>query len=106
MKPFMATELHPNADLSQCSLESASDLLTKYLQDSKRSRDNYRGTLHVAVDSEDLIRVIDLARAWTLRLQLQSKYEWDEWSVTWGLEDKDLKLKPHERDFCVWSPGA
>jgi hypothetical protein len=106
MKPYMATELHPNADLSQSALENASDLLTKHLLEKQTQRDNFPGALCVATDNKDLITYIDLARAWSLRLELDSKYECDEWSVTWGLVDKGLEFKFHERNFCVWSPGA
>ena len=106
MKPFKASKLPIPSDLTQSAMDSANSVLVKYLMENGRRLSKFKGTLMVATDCDDLVGAIDLARCWNLYLKLQPKYEWDEWSVTYSVEDIGLELKCWERDFCVWSPGA
>ena len=99
MKPTNALRLTVDADLSQCSMENAVDVITKHFIDHGLERDGYKSVLNVSVDVEDLVRAIDLARAYGMRLQLKRTYEWDEWSI-------DASVKESFEAITVWSPGA
>ena len=99
MKPWKALRLTTECGFSQCALDDANDLLAKHFMDNNLKRSPFHANLYVSVDTDDLIRVIDLARAWNMNLQLQHKYEWNEWSVSWRIKDTIEKV-------TVWSPGA
>jgi hypothetical protein len=97
--PYGALRLNTESDLSQCSLDSANDVLVKHFMDKNLKKDGFHSVLNVSVDDSDLTRTIDLARAWNMRLQLKRTYEWDEWSVTWGVAGDFSKV-------TLWSSGA
>ena len=99
MKPDNALRLRVESDFSQCALDAAFDIINAHFMEKGLKRSKYRSTLNISVDSEDLIRAIDLARAWGIRLQLKRTYEWDEWSVE-SFVDGDTS------PVILWSGGA
>lgn len=99
MKPYNALRLPTEADLSQCSIDDAVDILSKYFSENDLDSDGFKWELYVSIEADDLVRVIDLARVWNFRLQFKPKYEWDEWSLSRGIKGACDKV-------CVWSGGA
>ena len=99
MKPFKALRLPTEMDFSQVAIEEAVDLLGKHVAGNELKKDGFKWKLRVSQEADDLIRVIDLARAWNFNLRLLPKYEWDEWSIACGIHES-------LEEIVVWSPGA
>ena len=105
MKPHGALELSTPADFCQATLDNALNLIRDAMCQQNLSWGNARSTLYVSIEFDDLIKAIDLSRAYGLHLGLKTRFEQDEWAIN-VLVVPDLPSEGGVGSIDFWCSGA